>query len=103
MELPEVEIIGLEALETVLEFHEGVIGAAIVGAVLGHQERLLAVAVLGEGLAHPGFAFAGVVLPGVVEEVGAGIDRFLDDADTRRLIAETHVRSANAEEADIFT
>ena len=50
-----------------------------MGADLGHQEDLVAPPL--ERLAHPVLALAIVVLPGVVEEVHAGVDGFMHDGD----------------------
>ena len=102
MDLPEIEVVGLQALQAVLEFEHRVRGYPIVGAILGHQERLLSVAVLREGLAHPHFTGARVVFPRVIEEIGAGIDRLLNDLDALGLIAQADVRSANSENADVL-
>ena len=72
-------MVGLQALQRLVELPQADLLVAAVRADLGHQEDLVAPAL--EGLAHPLFALAVVVLPGVVEEVDAGIDRLVNDGD----------------------
>ena len=79
VDLPQVEVVGLQSLQRLVELPQGDLLVAAVGADLGHQEDLVAPTL--EGLAHPLLALAVVVLPGVVEEVDAGIDRLVDDGD----------------------
>src|SRR5216117_692477 len=63
---------------------------------LGHQESSLAVPVP-EGLSHLDLAPPLIVVPGVVEEIDARIDRGADDADALRL---REVRLAKVEPAE---
>ena len=78
VELNEVDGVGLEAAERLLELLVvGVFGAAVH---FGHEEDLAAVAVA-EGLAHADFAEAVVVVPAVVEEGDAAVDGFADEGD----------------------
>ena len=90
------------AAQTLLELHHRVLGLAVVGAVLGHQEGFVAIAVLRQRLAHAPFGIAVVVLPGVVEEGGAGVDRAVNDGDGFRLIRRADMRAADAEKTDLF-
>lgn len=95
-------MIGLKSHETVLKFEHRMLGDAIVRAILGHQERFLAVPILRECLAHSLFADSGVVLPCVIEEGRAGIDRLMDNANTGFLVAIANVRAADTEETYFF-
>src|SRR5216117_181684 len=63
---------------------------------LGHQESSLPVAVT-EGLSHSDLAPPLIVVPGVVEEIDARVDRGADDADALRL---REVRLAKVEPAE---
>ena len=83
MELQQVDHVGLQAREGLVEL----LGGGLLGAAvdLGHQEDLLAVAVL-EGLAHADFAAAVVVVPAVVHEGDAGVDGGADDLDALLLV-----------------
>src|SRR5437762_11990284 len=63
---------------------------------LGHQESSLAVPVP-EGLSHSDLAPPLIVVPGVVEEIDARVDRGADDAEALRL---REVRLSKVEHAD---
>src|SRR5204862_6057604 len=65
---------------------------------LGHQESSLAVPVP-EGLSHLDLAPPLIVVPGVVEEIDARIDRGADDADALRL-REVRLAKVGPAEAD---
>ena len=79
VDLPQVEVVGLQALQRLFELPQAHLLVAAVGADLGHQEDLVAPPL--ESLAHPLLALAVVVLPGVVEEVHAGVDGLVNDGD----------------------
>ena len=72
MDLPHVEVVGLEALEGFFELLHGDVFFAAVGADLGHDDGLVAFAF--EGVPTTFFALAFVVLPGVIEEVDAVVE-----------------------------
>ena len=73
----------LEALERLVELgSRGLLGAPVD---LRHQEGLLSIAV-SQGLAHALFALAAVVVPTVVHERDARIERAADDADAVVLV-----------------
>src|SRR5262245_1212090 len=72
-------MIGAKPAKRLLELTHRHFGVPTVRAGLRHQEHTLSA--VRDGPAHPAFAFAVVVLPGVVEEVHAGVDRRVDDAD----------------------
>ena len=72
VDLPHVEMIGLQAAQRLLQLLHGHIFAAAVRADLGHQDGAVALAL--QRLAQPLLALAVVVIPGVVEEVDAGVD-----------------------------
>jgi len=75
--LPQVEVVGLESPQRLLELPHRDRGVAAVGADLGHEEH--AVAAVRNRPAHALFADAVVVLPGVVHERHAGVDRLVHD------------------------
>ena len=81
--LEEVEVVGLEPLQGLVELLGGGFPGAAVN--LRHEENLLAIAVA-EGLAHTDFAAAVVVVPGVVHEGDAGVDGGANDLDTLLLL-----------------
>ena len=77
VKLPEVEVIGTQAAEAVVE---APLRALVVPlAVLGHQEHLRAPAV-GQRAPHHLFGPAVVIIPAVVEEGHALVDRGVHDA-----------------------
>ncbi len=78
VDLPEIEMVGLQAAERLFEHFHGEARFAAVRADLGHQENFVAAAL--QALAHPVFGFAAMVFPAVVEEGDAAIDGFLDDS-----------------------
>jgi len=77
--LPEIEVVGLQPPQRLLELPHRSPGIAAVRADLGHQEH--AVATILDRLPHPHLALAVVILPRVVEERDAGIDRGVHDLD----------------------
>ena len=81
--LDQIDAVGLQPAERFVELPRR---PPLRPAVdLGHQEDALAVAVA-ERLAHPQLALAVVVVPGVVHEGDAAVDRGADDADAERLV-----------------
>ena len=76
-------MVGLEAPQRLFQLLPGRrLGVAVN---LGHQEGFLPVA-LAEGFAHADFALAAVIVPAVVEEVDAVIERAPDDTDAFLLV-----------------
>jgi len=76
---------------------------AAAGVKLGHQEGFFAVSVA-QGFAHADFAGAVVVVPAVVEEVDAFIERGADDADAFLLVLlAAEVVSAQADAGDVLS
>src|SRR2546421_9515744 len=94
MELQEVDDVRLEPPERLLDLPGG--RRPRLPVDLGHQESSLPVAVT-EGLSHSDLAPPLIVVPGVVDEVDARIDRGADDADALRL---REVRLAEVEPAE---
>src|SRR5439155_14302202 len=94
VELQEVDDVRLESVERLLDLPGGRRPGLHVD--LGHQEGPLPVAIP-EGLSHPNLAPPLIVVPGVVEEIDARVDRAADDADALRL---REVRLANVEPAE---
>jgi hypothetical protein len=71
MELKEVDVIGLQALQGLIDLlGGGLLGAAID---LRHEEDLLTVTIP-QSLPHPQFALPFVVVPGIIEKRNASID-----------------------------
>ena len=76
VDLHQVDVIGLQARHRLFELlRRSRAGAAVD---FRHQKRLLAIAV-GQRLAHALLAHAVVVIPAVIEEVDAAIERCPDD------------------------
>ena len=101
VELPEINVVGLEAAQA---FFEIALAAGVVAlAVLGHQEDLLAVTVGGEGVAHDFLGATVVIVPSVVEEVDALIDRAVHDAVGFLLVLDrADVPAAEANDRDLL-
>ena len=99
MNLPEVEVIGLEAAQGLVEHGGGEGSVASVSADLGHEEDLFATAF--EAFAHPYFRLAAMVLPTVVKEADAAIDGLLNESDGGFFVGSvaemmsTHAESGN--------
>src|SRR5690606_29422778 len=75
VEHPQIEVLALEELEALVELAKGAV--AVARADLRHEEDLLAP--LAKDEAHAPLRFALVVLPRVVEERDALIDRAMHD------------------------
>ena len=99
--LDEVDVVDAEAAEALVDLAGGFLFGAAVD--LGHEEGFVAVAVL-EGLADAELAASRVVVPGVVEEVDAAVERGADDADAEFFGdgGEAEVPSADADGGDAF-
>ena len=78
MDLPQVQVIGPQTPQRLLELAHGDRRVAAVRADFRHQEDR--VPPIGDGASHPALTLPFVVLPGVVEEVDPGIDRFMNDS-----------------------
>ena len=97
--LPEVEIIGPQPPQRLLELPHRDFRVAAVRADLRHQEDRVAAIV--DRATHPLFALAFVIFPGVVEKVDARVDRGVDDP--HRLghrLRLSEVISAEADDGD---
>ena len=81
--LDQVNAVGLEATEGLFDLPSGFFFRTAVD--LGHQEYLVPVAVA-ERFAHPGFAGAVIVVPAVIHEVDAALNRVANDADAQLFI-----------------
>ena len=78
MEHPQVKMIGLQPLERLVELR---LRNVLVPAIhLGHQEDLVAVSALGQCFPHADLAVAFIVVPGVIHERDAAIDRSVAEA-----------------------
>ena len=101
VELPEVEVIGLEPAQAVFEVGLGVLGGP--AAALGHEEDLVAPAPLRDRLAHPVLGLPVHVIPGVVEERDPFIDGALDQTDGILLVLRHRgVEPAQADHGDLL-
>ena len=81
--LDQVDAVGLQATQRLVDLPRGLFFRAAVD--LGHQEDFAPVAVA-ECFAHADLAGAVVVVPAVVHEVDAAINRIANDTDTQRFI-----------------
>ena len=97
MVLEQVEVVGLQALEALVDLLRG--GGAGASVDLGHQEDAFPVTVA-QRPAHAFLAFAVAVVPGVVHEVDAPVDGGADDAHALVLVGFADVRAADADERD---
>ncbi len=82
--LPEIQVIGLQAAQRLVEHGERQILVASVRAYLGHQENAVTHAF--ESFAHPVFTLAAMILPAVVKEGDPGGDRILHQTYGRSLV-----------------
>src|ERR1700694_203217 len=100
--LNEVDAVGLQTAQRFVELSRGRPRRAAVD--LGHQEGLLAVP-RAQCLAHATLAGAVVVVPRVVHEGDAAIDRSADDADSELLvdILRSDVKPAYADAGNALT
>src|SRR6185503_12108789 len=96
--LPEVEVIGLQPAQRLFELPHRLAPVAAVRTHLRHQEDLVPAA--GERLAHDFLRLAVVVFPRVVHERDAGVDRGPDDADAFALGCFRDVIAAESERRD---
>src|SRR4029077_18943911 len=83
VKLQQVDMVGLQSAKGLIHLLGS--GRLSLAIDLGHQERLLAVTVA-QRLAHANLALAIVVVPAVVEEADAGIERRANDANALLLI-----------------
>src|SRR6267378_2469290 len=89
-----------EAAKRFVELHGG--GFFGLAVDFGHEESLLAVAVA-QRLAHADFAGPVVVVPAVVEEVDAAVERGADDADRFLFVGlNPEMPAAQANHGDAF-
>jgi hypothetical protein len=99
VELQHINVIGLEPLERLIDLVGGSLGVAAVD--LRHQECLLPIAVA-QGLSHADLAVTIVVVPAVVEEVHAMVERGAHDADGFGLTGPTEMVPANAQDRNLL-
>lgn len=100
VDLPDIEVIGLQTAEGILEHAHGHGLAPAVGADLGHEHGLVAPAF--QRGAEARLAFAVVIFPGVVEEIDAGLEGLMDDLFRDfRVGRGAEMKSAQAESGDL--
>src|SRR5687768_6678610 len=93
---PEIEVVGLQTPQRLLELVHPDLRIAPMRAHLRHEEDPIPAA--NEGPAHALLALSLVILPGVVHERDAGIDGFMDDP--RRVLLRRHLPEVIAAESD---
>ena len=96
MDLDQIEMTGLEPLQALIDLLPG--DQPGVGVDLGHQEDLLAVAVA-QCLAHQHLGVAARVVPAIVHEGDAIVDRGADDLNRLRALRPSDVRPADPDRA----
>src|ERR1700683_1248234 len=82
--LPQIEVIGLQAAQGFFEHLKREAGIAAVRTSLGHQENFVAAAFQTD--AHPYFGFSPAVFPAVIKKGDTAIDRLVDDFDRSFLV-----------------
>ena len=99
MELPQVEVIGTEAPQAVVQ---APLRALVVPlAVLGHEEDLLPSPVLGQRASHQLLGAPVVVVPGVVEERDSLVEGGVHQSDRLRVVLDrSDVPAAEREDRD---
>ena len=97
VDLPEIEVVGLQPAQALLQLDHRVGRRAVVGAVLGHQEDLVAVAILRQRVPHAPFRLVVGILPGVVHEGDAVVDGGVNDAGGLVLRRHAEVKAAETE------
>src|SRR5215472_14351183 len=102
VKLKEVEVVGLEATEGLVNLARG--GRLSAPVDFGHDERLLAIAVA-KSLAHPDFALTAVVVPAVVQKIDSIVDASPNDAYGFRLgeFRLAQVKSAEANYGNLLS
>jgi hypothetical protein len=84
MNLPEIEVVGLQSPQRLLQHFGGEPRFATMRTHLCHQKDFVAPAL--EALPHPIFRFPTMVFPAVVEERDPAIHGFLDNSNCGRKI-----------------
>jgi hypothetical protein len=101
MDLPEIEVVGAEAAEGLLELSHRRLRVATVRAHFRHEKDALAPP-LRQRFPHALLAFAVVVFPRVVHERDAGVDRLMDNASGLGLrVDDSEVIAAESEDGDV--
>src|SRR5205809_3876090 len=101
MVLHQIHVIGLQALERFVDL----LGSSLLRAAidLGHEENLVPVPIA-QRLAHADLASSVMVVPGVVQEGDAVIDRAPDDTNALLLVTgPPNVVPAKADQRHLFT
>jgi hypothetical protein len=100
--LDQVDAVGLEATQGFFQLSYGLSFRPAVD--FGHQEGFVPVTVA-ERVTHPGLAGAAVVVPAVVHEIDAAIDRAAHDAEAQLFIhaLEAKVPASKAKRRDLLS
>ena len=101
VKLHQVNMVGLQPLERLIDLASGGLAGSAVD--LGHQENPLSITVL-EGIAEADLALAVVIVPAIVHERYALVDRAASNAGRLGGIRNrTEVEPTQADERDVFT
>src|SRR5579862_9771900 len=80
--LPEVQVVGLQSAQGFLEHPHGKRGVPSVRANLGHKENLIPQYLeFLKAFAHPVLRFPPVILPAIVKKRHSSVDRLANDLD----------------------
>jgi hypothetical protein len=105
VQLPQVQVVGLKPLQTLIENLEALLLAPTFPAMrtkLGHQKNLLTAGTC-QRLTHQHLAAPVVVVPGIVEKVNALIDRAVHDPDRFLVVLKvTNMGPAQCDERYFF-
>jgi hypothetical protein len=100
VELPEVQIVGLQPPQAVFQM---LLGAPVVAvAALGHEKHLLPAAAVGQCLAHHLFAAPVVIIPSVIKEGHPFVDGFVHDPDRLGFLGQADMVAADSHDRDLF-
>ena len=98
--LPEVQVVGLQSAERLFEHLRGKRSVATVGADLCHQEDLVAPTFKAQ--AEPGLSFAAIVFPRIAVKRDTTVEGAVNDMDRSLLVlGATKMVAAQAECGDL--
>src|ERR1700730_1877118 len=102
MNLPEVQMVGLQSAQRLVKLSHRYIFAAPVGTHLCHHEGLISFTFKGD--AKPFFTHAIVIIPGIVEKINSCIEGTADEFRGFLLIAScAEMVSAHADSRNLST
>jgi hypothetical protein len=96
MDLPKIEMIGLQTTQGFFKHEQGEAAVAPVGAGFGHEKNFVAAAF--QACSHPDFGFAAAIFPTVVEKSDSAVDGLVNDLNgSFRVGSFSEVMTAEAE------